>query len=184
MALCTVDEAKTYLNVDGNMDADEELVENLIDRVSYIFEIQCDRVFDSTEHTEYLDGEGREWIRPKHYPITAVTGLWDSTTWDWDDDTLISSDDYKVSNSGRFIKLKARVFYDGSENVKITYTAGYSTIPLDLKMACIDEVARLYRSRDERHLTNYSNTDGENYVYDLMAFSDMTKKTLNRYMNR
>lgn len=184
MALCELDEVKRYLSIDGSAEEEGDLLEELIDNVSKMFETECDREFSSTEHTEYFSGGGRRWIRPKHYPITAITSLWDDNDWGWNNDDLVDTDEYKISNDERFVILKNTTFVNAVENVKVTYTAGYSTIPLDLKMVCIDEVARLYKARTQRHLTSYSNTEGENLVFDPKAFSDTTKTVLKRYLNK
>ena len=184
MALCTVEDVKSFLSIDGTLDANEDLVENLIDQVSKAIETFCDRTFDSTEHTEYINGEGRYWIRPKHYPITAVAGVWDDENWSWGTQHLIDSSTYRISSDGRFIISRLYSFTDAVENVKIIYTAGYSTIPLDLKMVCVDKTASLYKSRANRHLTSYSNVDGENLVFNTMAFSDDMKIILERYLNK
>jgi len=183
MSLCTLDNVKDVLGMKGSSEEDGVL-EIIIDNVSKTFETHCDRVFDSTEHTEYFDGRGRSWVRPKHYPITSVSGVWDDFDWGWGSDDLVDSSYYRVASDGMFIVLKSTTFVDAEQNVKIIYTAGYTTIPNDLRGACIDEVIRMYKSRTSRHLITYSNTDGENYDYDLNAFSDNTKEILKRYKNK
>jgi len=184
MALCTLNNVKDRLGLTGTKEEEDSIIESLIDEVSKLFETYCDRIFGSAEYTEYFDGGGRSWVRPKNYPITAVSGIWDDFEWGWDAEDLIDSSYYRVATDGMFIILKNLTFVDAEQNVKVVYTAGYSTIPFDLRGACIDEVMRLYKSRTSRHLNSYANTDGETFVYDFSAFSENTRMILKRYKNK
>lgn len=69
-------------------------------------------------------------------PVNTITTVKDA---DGDD---IDSDDYKVQGIS-FKRLK----YPCSSYVDITYTAGYSSLPEDLKLALLEEIAFRYENR-------------------------------------
>lgn len=184
MSLCTVDEVKSWLDIDGSA-ANEELLEDLATWMSKVFETFCDRVFDSDTYTEYHDGNPKKKkLLLKQYPITEVTSIYDDIDWTWGIDTLISADDYRITEDSRHIVFKNISLLDYRQNVKITYVAGHDPIPSDLNLACIDEVARIYKGRSDRHLLNYSNTSGENRSFSMADFTDLTKTVLHRYRKK
>lgn len=169
-ALCNLEEVKDYYGLRGAKPEEDEQYEKLIDHFTTIFETYCDREFKSREHTEYHDGNGTRFLYPDQYPITSVSGIWSSTNWDWDDDTLIDSDTYAIKNTNCIVR-KSSVFtkYD-NQNIKIIYTAGYSSIPEDLKLACIEEVVRAYKNRKGVDVLAKTAADGSitRYTKDLM----------------
>jgi hypothetical protein len=187
-SLCSLEDVRAFLTQSagksqhtGYSEADS-LVEDLIDRVSTAFETYCDREFLSRERTEYYDGTGTRYLFPNYYPITSVSGIWDSTTWGWDSSNLISSDDYKIKNLNTIV-LKSTVFSKDDQNIKITYTAGYGTVPNDLKQACVEEVSRAYKNRKNIDVVDRAAVDGSStrYIKELLP---TTIVVLNRYLRQ
>lgn len=84
----------------------------------------CNRDLISTTYTnEYYDGNGRDVLYLRNYPITAIASL---TV----DDIAITSAEYLIEDQGLF-----RIggwWSSGRRNIKITYTAGYTSIPDEL----------------------------------------------------
>lgn len=182
MALASLDDIRNFYGLLGT-GKDDDLIEDLLDQVSKTIESFCDRTFDSDTYTEYFDGKGSAWLHPTYYPITSVTGIWDDTEWSWGASTEISDSEYRVSNDGRFVLLKNTYFGDFRENIKITYVAGYTTIPNDLKLACIEETVRRYKRRQEVDVTGRTMEDGSTTVMagDMLP---QTKDVLKRYRNK
>lgn len=141
-ALTTLQAVKDYLGITSN--ADDALLESFINRVTDSFEAYCARKFKSASYTEYHDGKGSDKLFPKQAPITTVTSIYDDSEWAWGASTLIASTEYRIVDEA-YIQLKSTTFMDDVQNVKITYTAGYSTIPADVEHACIEQAAWLYR---------------------------------------
>lgn len=144
-ALCTLQEVKEYLDLNTSAEEDK-LLESFIDRVTDIFEKWTDRQFKSREYTEYLDGSDGSDLFPKHYPIISITSIHDDADWSWGSSTEVSSSDYRISNSARYIASQT-TFSKEDQNIKIVYTAGYAEIPADLKEASIEEVTRRFKRR-------------------------------------
>jgi hypothetical protein len=178
--LCNLDEVKQYYGMTGASSGEDLLLEDLIDQFTEIFEVYCNRKFKSREFTEYHDGNGTRHLTPDQYPIITISGIWSSTNWDWDSDTLIDSDTYTIKNT-RSIIMKSIIFPKWDNlNVKIIYTAGYSSIPEDLKLSCIEEVIRAYKNRKGVDVLAKTAPDGSitRYTKDLMP---TTLRVLNSY---
>ena len=133
--LCTRDDLKTHLGVTG--DGYDDQLDLLIAAASEAVERWCGCAFASAEATEHYDGGGHDRLVLRRRPVTAVAGLWDDTARDFDDASEIAGDDYVLEMDAGIVRLLRGSFGDGVRNVKITYTAGYGTIPDDLAQACI-----------------------------------------------
>ena len=158
------------------------LIDNLINAVSARFESYCDRKFKSRSYTEYLDGKGWSVIYPKQYPITEVTSIYDDGTWTWDASTLISGTEYRIKNDNSIV-FKSFSVGDYEQNLKLTYTAGYTTIPYDLENACINEVLRAMGKIENLELEEKRSNE---YLlkYITNSFLTETRMTLDRYRRK
>ena len=170
-ALCSLQDVKDYYTMIGADSNKDGVLESLIDQFTEVFEQHCTRKFKSREHTEYHNGTGTLYLYPNHYPITSVSGIWSSTSWDWNDDTLIDPDTYAIRYDDKCITRKSTVFAKHNNgNIKIIYTAGYSDIPKDLKLVCIEEVVRAFKNRKGVDVLSKTAADGSTtrYTKDLM----------------
>ena len=149
--LTTVAHVKNYLDISGS--DDDTVLGQLVDRATKAIESYCKRTFSSASYTEYHDGKGASALILKHRPVTAVTSVHDDADRVFGADSLIASTDYIVREAEGIIEWltssstfpsTAAYFYDYQLNVKVIYTAGYSTIPDDLEQACIMLAALLY----------------------------------------
>jgi len=146
-ALVNLADTKETLGITDNIQ--DSLLTNLINRATDIIERYCNgRRFASTVYTnEEYDGKGSDYLNVKHYPITTLTSI-DGRSGDFSNPNWSSLDDalYKLIDdgtsgpgqiyySGRFIK--------GVRNYRVSYTAGFATIPNDLQQACITLIAFL-----------------------------------------
>lgn len=180
MALCTRDDVKLFGTITDSTDAADTLIKDLIDRVSTRIERYCDRVFEEATYTEYYDGTGTDYLYTNQYPIVTISGIYDDTLWAWGEDTLISGTEYRISNNKRKV-LYNTYFTDASENIKIVYTAGYTTIPYDIQQVCITEVLRIYKRKLEPDVSSKSMQDGGQNVYITDAFLPSSVSVLNSY---
>lgn len=179
MNLCTLTELKSFYGKTSTDIADDVLITNLIVRYSAFFESYIGKNIISREHTDYYDGKGFNVLFVDQYPITSISGIWDSSDWSWDDSNLISSDNYRIADSNRIL-FRSTTLADEDQNIKIIYTAGYSAVPEDLRQACVVEVLRAYKHRKEVDIVSKSLSDGSvSYIErNLLA---QTKLILNRY---
>lgn len=184
-SLCTLKEIKSFYTQTGGKSPHigypetDELIEDIIDSISVLFESYCDRQFLTRERTEYYDGKGSKFLFPTYSPITSVSGVWDDSDWAWDTSSLVASTDYMIKNNTTIV-LKDSTFGDYDQNVKIIYTAGYATVPEDVRLACIEEVTRTYKNRKGVDVLAKTAADGSvtRYAKDLMP---STIRVLNTY---
>lgn len=164
MAIASVTEFKTHLGISGT--ASDSLYQTYLDQASAIITRKTGLTFTSAEATEFYQGTGTNQLVLRRRPVTAIgsvyvddsayfgfaSGAFGSST------LLTAGTDYALAiESSAF--SKSGILYRigdiwphttqrlGSElvggempglgNIKITYTAGYSTTPDDLKLAGI-----------------------------------------------
>lgn len=140
MSLTTVAQCKAFRNIDAeNTEHDAEL-DRLIPAVQSWLEKACGRVFDRASVTEYYSG--RDWrtcllvARP---PIVSITSLWDDLARTYA--TPMSSSLFVIEDADAgLIRLDGVTFQEGLQNIKITYTGGFATIPTDLEQAAIEMI--------------------------------------------
>lgn len=159
-ALTSVANVKTYLGITSS--SDDALLEMFVNQTTDWIEQFCGgRRFKDTTYTdeiyesEFAKEQGdfptivrnrNYWLNCRQYPITATAAVVvkyrsGNTSWQTQEAT-----GYEVYNNRGQVYL-----YGGMPNirqaVKLTYSAGYATIPSDLELACIKLVARQYEKR-------------------------------------
>lgn len=177
-ALTTISGVKAFIGLTTT--SDDSLLEDLVDSVSALFETYCDRNFLSREYTEYYDGNNITELFTNQYSITTISGIWDNSDWDWSDSDLIDSDSYRISSDSKYIVFRDTYLLDYQQNVKVIYTAGYNSTPYDLEQACIEEVARLYKNKNQIDISSKSLPDGS-VSYVVTDFLPKTLTILNKY---
>lgn len=119
-------------------------LQNLITAASQFAIDYCGRNFASTERTQLYDGQGTDELLVKDTPVTAWGAVVVTDQWAGDSETYSSSDFISDLNIGllKFAPTitngQSRYFVQGIQNVSVTYTAGYSTIPESLQQAVCD----------------------------------------------
>lgn len=150
--LTTLNALREYLKKDINDTADDTLLQKTITRVSAEIEKRCNRIFLAANYTEYYAGNGGNKLCLKHWPVNSIASLYIDDDRQWESDDLIDSDDIIISDElpGLIILDNGELFsktINNIENIKITYNAGYATIPSDLEQRCIEIcVARYMKS--------------------------------------
>jgi len=94
--------------------------------------------------TETYDGNDSDRLLPRQFPIIAVTGV------SIDGVPIQQATNPTVAGflwDSRRVLLRGFRFCRGVQNVQLSYTAGYSSVPLDLRQASIEAFALAYRQR-------------------------------------
>ena len=176
-AIITLSDVYEFLSVSGS--DDDTLYQNLIDRKTMEFENWCGLdSFYVYDYTEYYDGEGDSYLFVKNFPINSIDEIASDSDWVWGTDTVIDSSDYRLVEKN-YIAYKS-YFNPGLQNIKITYNAGYSVIPLDLKEALVEEVTRVYHRRKEIDVFIKTLQDGSQHRIPS-GFMPNTKVILGKY---
>ena len=180
-ALVSLAEVKRFYfhDMEKSKSQDDDLFEELIDRITDQFELYCGvDSFHDNDYTEYIDGNGSEYVFVKNNPLNSIASIYDDVDWTWAAGSIVSSSDYRIADS-RYIVLKYSL-YNGTQNIKLTYNAGYTTIPGDLKQACIKEVVRGFKHRQDFDILSRSLDDGSvNYAPEGLLVS--TKQIIDKY---
>ena len=145
-----------------------------IAEVSALISEWVGREFALTAYTEYYSGSGTPLLVLNQRPVTVVTNVWEDIDGYWgtspdafDADPLVAGVNYALvpdqsdgsSRAGLVQNLRGvwrkRWTYatglltpqltSGMGNYKVSYTAGFSTIPKDIEMCCNLAIALLRR---------------------------------------
>ena len=196
-AIISIDEVKHYLKLDGTMEQDDFLQGNINTASDEIERFIRRPVVVQEYPDEILDGNSSRAIYPHRTPIVGlltntVDGagkvndiLWRTTPLsDWI--TFIQSIKYVLIDPNRpwKIQLWAWAFPEGTQNIKVSYRAGYDPIPGALSQVCLERAVEVYKEsnwgdaslkRDSVAVTNQGGVSGTTRFKDL---SDGHKKLL------
>lgn len=140
-ALTSVADVKESLGIDSGNTTKDNLIKRKINQATDMIEAYCeldnDHHFASTTYTneEYV-GTGVDQLVLKARPLITLSSLdYRNTTenissWTTQDTEQYFTDEYSGVISGLFN------FSNGYGGYRITYTAGFATIPADLAEAC------------------------------------------------
>lgn len=160
--LCTLAELKAWLPNQGNND-DANLQSLITNASSMILNEYLNRphILASVLGTlnETYDGNGSDRLLPRNFPIISVSAV------SVDGVAIPASQGFSAGSQvagylfdSRRVMLRGFRFCRGLQNVSLTYTAGYSSVPVDLKQAAIEAFALAYRQRP--HIGEKSNSMG------------------------
>lgn len=217
MALTALSDLKAFLGIASGDTSEDALLNTLITQCSDLIEEFCGRVFGTASYTEYYCGDGRPFLVLNQRPVTAITSLYLDETAFWGQapnafaaaTLLTEGTDYALdkdqpngsSRSGLVFNINGAwpvpvnyspglispVIGPGVGNIKVTYTAGYASVPTPLTLACNMLIAKVRNSKTYGEAL-VSETD-EVYSYQLAGeakvgmFSKEVASVLARYRN-
>lgn len=178
--LCTVAELKAWLpNMSSN---DDVTLQNLVTNAStqVLQYINRPHILASVigALNENYDGNDSDRLLPKFFPIVSVASV------SVDGVTIPASTSPTVSGftfDARRVLLRFRRFCRGVQNVAIGYTAGYSTVPLDLKQAAIETFALTYRQRTHIGEKSQSMNAQVTLAFDMSAVPARSLSVFQQY---
>lgn len=152
LTLTSVAAIKSYNPVNGS--TDDALLTAIATAVNTMIPNYLNRELDSVARSEVLHGNGGQAILAPAWPITAIASLSvDEVA--ISPATLITDTGYQFHDRSIILRGGLR-FTSGFYNVKLTYTAGYSSAPSDLAQAATELAALIYKDRDRVGLTSKS----------------------------
>lgn len=140
-ALTTVAICKKWLKIPDLETSLNDVLEIMINGFSDEVEAFTGRKLKSQSITEKKHGRGSNMVLLHEWPVTAVSEV------KINGDVLVASD-YEIADQGTCLVLLNGTFPRGYNNIEITYTAGYTTIPADLQQAVLDLCFWKHRSRE------------------------------------
>lgn len=180
LSLTSPQAVKNYLNIDD--ENSDSVISDLISRVSKEIEVYCNRNFKKDTRIDYFNGDGQSSIQLKDYPIIEITSIHDDYDRAYGSDTLIDSDDYTFDPDQGIIYFEAPLT-KGLRNVKVTYVAGYATVPQDLELAAILDVIAAFNETKTLVIIQEGQESSSFKVSDLRKRANSIKDRYRRYLN-
>jgi hypothetical protein len=178
--LCTLADIKAWLPNQGNND--DVTLQSLITNASLQVLQYIDRLHILASVlgalTENYDGNDSDRLLPHQFPIIAVSGV------SIDGTTVQQSTSPTTPGflwDARRILLRGFRFCRGVQNIQLSYTAGYSTVPLDLKQAAIEAFALAYRQRVRIGEKSNSMGGQVTIAYDMSDVPPRSMSVFNQY---
>lgn len=174
MALASVADLKSFLSISHS--GDDDLLTRLVAAASSYFEQQTGRTILATDYVVELDGDGRANIVPPEYPVISVTSLEingitvpASTGYGVEGwflrGNLITLRGVAVSSFGPIVAPMGYPSTQGVANVKLSYRAGFETVPEDIRQAVVEMAALMYREKERVGQQSHNNSSGSTVFY-------------------
>ena len=160
MSLVTLDEIKTYMRITGSEYDDlltmfQESVEQSI--INY-----CETDFETHVITnEMHDGLGADVIVPKYFPILSVQSIVFGVDAAGAGGSEQDSDNYYYDATGIMLRKGIVTTPRGRGYIRVDYTAGYASIPSDVKMVVYQSVKAEYQRQNRNNEDINSRSKGE-----------------------
>jgi hypothetical protein len=180
--LCQLADVTAWLQTGQNPfpAVDDALLTRLITAASGFIESWLQRRIAVSDWIEVRDGNGGQRLAFANFPVSAVLAL--------------SIDGLAIPpapSGGGFgagyvftpteLALRGYVFTRRAQNVIVTYTAGYSSVPPDIAQACIELVCQRYRERTRIGEASKALISGETVNFSQKDMSDDVKSLLAQY---
>lgn len=185
LPLITRAEYKAYVGITSpNSDT---VIDALIPKVSALVKNYCRRTFIdyvNDAKVETTSGGYGENLLLEEYPIISVTSVGWSEDYGQNYTDLVEFTDYVVEvEKGYIVALSASGEWDKCLNgYQITYTAGYETLPEDLKLAVMDLVTYYIKNDASVHSPKAPGTNSVQIEYiTSSAFPAHIKRVLDLY---
>ena len=186
MAYASSVQVKAYLGITTN--ADDTLIDSLIERAEGIIESYTGRIFEAETATKYFGVDAIEgrYLYLLGYDLLTVTKLTNG------DGTALTSGQYRLEPRNETPKWAIRLnedysweFDDSDDEISIAGTWGYSTTaPGDIRHACVRLTAFLYRQKDTNADIDRPMVTGDGVTIMPSALPQDVKSILDNYRRR
>jgi hypothetical protein len=180
--LCQLSDVTAWLQTGQNPfpATDDALLTRLITAASQFIQSWLQRQVAMSDWIELRDGNGGQRMTFANFPVSAVLALSiDGITIPPAPTTGGFGVGYVFSPTE--LALRGYVFSRRAQNVIVTYTAGYASVPPDIAQACIELVCQRYRERSRIGEVSKALMSGETVTYSQKDMSDDVKTLLRQY---
>jgi len=176
--LTNLSAVKRWLNISS--DNDDALLTDLVTQVSSFVENTIQRKVLTTTHVETYRGTGGSRFLLRNWPVQSVTSVeWGETRIDTVVDAIGNASG--VATDGRSVILVgSRTPYD--RPVRVTYVAGYDSVPADLMLAVTELVGEAYSARTHIGQTSHASSGTTTVAFSREAMHQAVLARLNNYM--
>ena len=183
-----------YKEAEGIASPKEDLrLASLVPSVSQLVKTYCGNSIIDYYSTNKVETFNIDWnthiVQLTESPVNTIVSVEkrDSVTASY---TTVASTDYYLDTSTDSVLYVTGSTYKnwprGAGAVKVTYTAGYSACPVDLKLAVVDLITYYLKDehKERRTLGGASiQNQSTSSVRDSVAFPDHIKRVLDMYKN-
>ena len=157
--LVTLDEMKTYLG-EATTGYDDFLTSQ-IELISATVDSYCGRKINQGTYTQkffasdLLDPKYSRKLTLFHFPLISLTTVKEiETTNGVDSEELLTTSDYRESIMGTIKRMdsgheRSWQFSTADSRIEIEYSAGYASVPVELKHVCYNLVEEEYNKKKE-----------------------------------
>lgn len=142
MALCAYTDVEAIIQVDLSSTLETTITNSIIPFADQIIKTYLGYDIEAADQTEILFGDNMREINLKHIPVNSIASL----TEDGNALSEGNENDYVFHSNGRVERVSGRWSGAKPKNITITYNAGYSTIPNDIKFTSARMSARIILS--------------------------------------
>jgi len=130
-AITTVARYKSYAGITDN--TQDEIITLLINAVTEFIENQTGRRIKETVYTNKLiNGSGNGILQLLAFPVSTSAGFSIQYKTDTDSWDTLDSDTYEIDYEAGIVRLKGSIFSQGYSNYRVSFTGGYSNIPVQV----------------------------------------------------
>ncbi|MBE2228256.1 MAG: phage head-tail connector protein [Ignavibacteria bacterium] len=183
--MITLTTLKNYLNITDN--SKDTFLQLCIDSSVKEIEDYLNRTITLDDYTEYINGNNRNLIYLRNYPIIEITSVKYFNEYDAFEDIFSTGDTPAnsvliLSQTNSIKLLKGYFFFYGCKNIEIIYQAGFdsNTVPEDIKMVILELAStRFYNSALSGHSRLGKSSDNINSATgESTTFKDVEWKTI------
>lgn len=171
MALVTAANVRSYVAPDLSGTAEDTFIETLITGFEALAAAYCGYppatagatpTMEDTSYVRYYTGDGTRDLRLDLWPVVSIASIYDDPDLDFDDAAdLVAAADYgsgAFAGSTGLVRLTSTATHGTWSTtpgaIKATYTAGFTTPPSDLILACKIGVKKVWdMSREQGKLS-------------------------------
>lgn len=175
--LTTLANVKSWLKITTT--TDDALLQRLLSAASDYIQTWLNRVVPTASYSDAYDGPGGSRLMLPNYPITAVS----SVSIDGQvipQSTSPTTPGWVFNSTSIVLRGGTWRFTEGVQNISVSYTAGYPTVPSEIEQACIELVSRRYKERDRIGVTSKT-LAAETISYSQKDMSEGIATTLKQY---
>ena len=182
-ALTTLATAKSHLSISPSDALQDVRIELMINAASEKIERYTNRILVSQGTiTELQHGRRENILLLKQWPIIAISAVSiDYTAAHTAPANVLAASDYAISDDLNSVLLINQTFPVGFNNIKVSYTAGYTVVPSDLELACLWLVEWYYLMRTRGDMGRTTISKGGESVGVLEKMPTMIAEMLEFY---